>query len=57
MTAVSGRPKPEICPLPGRFWVNTLAQGVHSCPRHIFLIQGLDLLYVVIYFLSDMAYL
>jgi len=28
VTAVSGRPKPEICPLPGRFWVNTLAQGV-----------------------------
>ena len=28
MTAVSGRPKPDICPLPGRFWVNTLAQGV-----------------------------
>ena len=28
MTAVSGRSKPEICPLPGWFWVNTLAQGV-----------------------------
>jgi len=28
VTAVSGRPKPEICLLPGRFWVNTLAQGV-----------------------------
>jgi len=21
-------PKPEVCPLSGRFWVNTLAQGV-----------------------------
>ena len=28
VTAVSGRPKPEICPLLGRFWVNILAQGV-----------------------------
>ena len=28
MTAVSNGPKPEVCPLPGRFWVNTLAQGV-----------------------------
>jgi len=28
MTAISGRPKPEICPLTGQFWGNTLAQGV-----------------------------
>ena len=26
--AVSDRQKPEVCPLPGRFWVNILAQGV-----------------------------
>jgi len=28
VTAINGRPKPEICSLSGRFWVNTLAQGV-----------------------------
>jgi len=28
VTAVTGRPNPEIFPLPRRFWVNTLAQGV-----------------------------
>jgi len=28
VTAVSGRPEPEICPLQRRFWVNTLAQEV-----------------------------
>jgi len=28
VTAVCGRPKAEICPLPGRFRVNTLTQGV-----------------------------
>jgi len=28
VTPASDRPKPEICPLSGRFWVNTLAQEV-----------------------------